>query len=80
MQNLTTRTTIIIEFAGMGKKPDGTWRKITASQNKEEKARMLLDEYISDVNRYPDLYTRYGEYKVMKRTVITVCEEWGDVE
>lgn len=80
MQNLTTRTTIRIEFAGMGKKPDGIWRKITASQNKEEEAQKLLDEYIADVSRYPDVYTNYGEYKVMKRTVITTCEEWGDVE
>lgn len=79
MQSMTTRTTTRIEFAGMGKKPDGTWRKITASQNAEEEARKLLDEYISDVSRYPDLYTRYGEYKVMKRMVITTCEEWGEV-
>ena len=80
MQNLTTRTTIRIEFAGMGKKPDGTWRNITASQTNEQGAKKLLEEQIADANRYPDVFTKYDEYKVMKRTVITVCEEWGDVE
>ena len=76
---MNTKTNIRTEFAGMGLKPDGTWRKITASQNKEEEARKLLDEHLSDVNRYPDLYTKYAEYKVMKRTVITTTEDWGEV-
>lgn len=78
MQNLTTRTTIRTEFAGMGKKPDGTWRKITASQITKTDAKFLLDEYIADTKNYPDVFTKYEEYTVMKRMVITVCEEWSE--
>lgn len=76
---ITTKTNIRTEYAGMGLKPDGTWRVITPRAATDADADKLLKEHLADVKRYPDLYTTYEEYKVMKRTVITVTEDWGDV-
>ena len=80
MQSMNSRTTIRTEYAGLGLKPDGTWRKITAGTHTAADAEEQLKEYISDVSRYPDLYTAYAEYKVKKRTIITTIEDWSDAE
>ena len=79
MQNLTGRTTIRTEFAGMGKKPDGSWKPITAKASNAEDAEKYLTEYLSYNEEYPGLFTPYDEYKVMQRTVITVTEDWNEV-
>ena len=50
------------------------------AQNTEQEAKKFLEEHIANVNHYPDVFTKREEYKVMKRTVITTLEEWGDVE
>ena len=81
MANITmnTKTQIITVYAGFGKKADGTWRKVTASQNSLDKAKELLEEFKSDVKHFPDVYAHYEDYRIQKRTEITVIEEWQDV-
>ena len=75
---MTTKTEIRTEYAGFGLRPDGTWRKITVSQTKPVFAYERLNEYINDVNKHPDMFTNYAEYKVMNRAFITTFEEWHD--
>lgn len=75
---MKTNTEIRTEYAGMGRKADGTWKKITPARNPAE-AQKELQEYMSEVERYPDLFTKYEEYKVAKRTVITTYSEWETV-
>ena len=77
---ITTKTNIRTEYAGMGLKPDGNWRTVTPRAATADHAEKLLKEHLDDVKRYPCLYTTYDEYKVMKRTVITVTEDWSEVE
>lgn len=72
------KTEVRTEYAGMGLKPDSTWRVITPRATTAARADEHLKEYLSDVARFPDLFTAYAEYKVMKRTVITTTEDWGD--
>ncbi len=79
MATMTTKTNIRTEFAGMGLKPDGKWKPVTQKAGNAADAEKFLKEHLYDVERYPGLYTRYDEYKVMKRTVITVTEDWGEV-
>ncbi len=76
---INTKTNIRTEYAGMGLKPDGSWRVITTRFTTAADADKHLKEYRYEVDRYPELYTAYAEYKVMKRTVITVTEDWGDI-
>lgn len=77
---MNTKTQIITVYAGFGKSPDGKWRKVTASQNSLDKAQQLLAEFKSDVKRFPDVYRQYEDYRIQKRTEITVTEEWHDAE
>ena len=76
MATINTRTNIVTVYAGFGKKPDGTWVKITVRTDTVDKANELLNEYIQDVKLYPDVYGSYEDYKVLKRTEITVTEDW----
>lgn len=76
---ITTKTNIRTEYAGMGLKPDGKWKPVTPRTNNAADAEKYLKEHLYDVERYPELYTAHADYKVMKRTVITVTEDWGDV-
>lgn len=76
---MKTTTSIRTEFCGMGLKPDGNWRSVTQKASTAAEAEKLLQQHLIDTERYPDLYTKYPEYKVMKRTVITVVEEWTDI-
>lgn len=75
---MNTTTYITTEYAGFGKREDGTWRKITSFKSKAESAEEELSEHIVHTNRYPDLYTKYIDYKVMHRTVITTRSEWEE--
>lgn len=75
---IKTKTEMHTEYAGMGLKPDGTWKKITPSQIAKTDAIFLLDEYIADAEKHPDLFTNYEKYMVMNRTVITTIEDWRE--
>lgn len=79
MTTINTKTNIVTVYAGFGRNPDGTWKKITARQDSLTKASEFLNEYIEDVENYPDTYTNYEEYKIQKRTEITVVEDWQDL-
>lgn len=75
---INAKTEITTEYVGMGLTPDGTWKKITARTVNGRDAEQWLKDYIDDVRNNPELFTAYVTYKCMKRTVITVTEEWRD--
>ena len=78
LMTTNTKTTIRTEYGVLGLKPDGTWRVINRQATAAD-AEKILEEYISDTKAYPDLYTAYAEYKVMKRNVITTIEDWSEI-
>ena len=73
------RTSTSTEFAVMGLKPDGTWRKLSQRFGNVVAAQQYLGEYISDTEQHPEIYTAYADYKIAKRTVTTTFTEWEDV-
>lgn len=77
---IATKTNIRTEYAGMGLTLNGFWKPVTPKAATAADAEKYLKEYLYDVERYPELYTSYEEYKVMKRTVITTTEDWSDAE
>jgi hypothetical protein len=74
---MNTRTKT--EFAVMGLKPDGTWRTLSKTHGNAVSAQQYLGEYISDAERFPDIFTAYADYKIAQRTVTTTFTEWEDI-
>ena len=67
------------QFAVMALNPDGTWRTLSKSCANAVDAQQYLGEYISDTEKFPDLYQAYADYKIAKRTVTTTFTEWEDI-
>ena len=65
-----------LEIRAFGKKPDGTWKRVTVAGNSVDDVRKLLDEYKRDVAEAPDLFVGYEEYEIRKRLVITTYDDW----
>ena len=72
-------TRIKTEFAVMGLKPDGTWRTLGKCFSNAPSAQAYLGEYAANAGRWPDIFTSYKTYRIVKRTVTTTCTEWEEI-
>lgn len=67
------------EFAIMGINADGTSRTMSKTFGNAVDAQNFIGEYISYTERLPDVYSKYDEYRIVKRMVTTTWEDWSEI-
>lgn len=81
---MKSTTHIETEYTPHGKTSSGTWRPVTMQRFRSQKsAERFLEEYKQHRAAFPKCYESFGiseEYKIMKRTVITIMSEWEDAQ
>ena len=73
------KTSTRTEFAVMGINQDGTTRTLSKRFGNAPDAQQYIGEYISYTERYPKDFKPCDEYRIVKRTVTTVWEEWEEI-
>ena len=73
----TTRTQIA--YQPYGKNEDGTWKFLCGMTcYSMERAAEEIAQYRRDAERLPNIFQKYTDYKIMKRTIVTTYGEWED--
>ena len=72
------KTITSTEWGVLARDSNGKERLLYHGKAERKDAELCLEEYKKYVKMYPELYKDYGEYKIVKRTVTKIFEDWQE--